>query len=77
MYLRALTIKGDFGKAWSNLGVAYASTGKLDLAEEPFAKACQYEPENRKNWVNLARLHQAMGRGEAAAAAMARAKGFL
>lgn len=56
--------------------MAYASSGKLELAEEPFAKACLHEPTDRKNWINMARLYQASGRNEAAAQAMAKAKGL-
>ncbi len=73
MYERALAIKPDFGKAWSNLGVALAQSGRLDAAEKPFAKACEFQPESAQNWQNLAKLHQAKGRGEAAREAMARA----
>lgn len=38
------------GKAWGNLGVALASSGNIDAAGEPFAKACEYQPEERNNW---------------------------
>ena len=64
----------DDGRAWANLGVALASTGDVDAAEEPFKTACRYEPENVKNWINLAKLHQAKGRGDLAKKAMAKAQ---
>lgn len=75
-YLQALEIKPDFGKAWANLGVALASTGRLDEAEQPFLNACKHQPESQHNWVNLARLHQAKGREDAAREAMMRARGL-
>ena len=58
----------------ANLGVALASTGQLGASEEPFANACKFQPENANNWINLAKLHHALGRSEQAAEAMARAK---
>jgi len=73
---QALAIKPDFGQAWSNLGVALASSGKVDEAEVPFTNACQYQPESRQNWMNLARLHMAKGRKEMAQEAMAKAQGM-
>ena len=30
--------------------VALASSGNLDAAAEPFAKACEFQPEERNNW---------------------------
>eukprot|EP00966_Prymnesium_polylepis_P130840 3026219-Prymnesium_polylepis.1 len=56
-----------------NLGVALANGGNLDAAEEPFHNAVRFDP-NVKNWVNLARLHQAKGRAPQAKAAMAEAQ---
>mgnify|MGYP002038634457 CR=1 FL=1 len=56
---KALAIKPDFGKAWSNLGVAYASIGKIEQAEQPFLNACQHEPASKMNWIDLAKLHHA------------------
>jgi len=70
---RALAVKPDFGAAWANLGVALANGGNLDAAEEPFHNAVRFDP-NVKNWVNLARLHQAKGRAPQAKAAMAEAQ---
>ena len=61
-------------QAWSNLGVAYASSGNLDAAEDPFVKACEHQPEVRNNWLNLGRLHMAKGRKDAAEQAMQRAQ---
>ena len=74
MYQKALAIKPDFGQAWSNLGVALASSGRVDEAETPFVNACQYQPESRQNWMNLARLHMAKGRKDMAQEAMAKAQ---
>lgn len=45
-------MKPDFGKAWANLGVALASTGDIDGAEQPFLNAVKFDP-NAKNWLNL------------------------
>lgn len=36
MLRKAIAAKPDFGRAWANLGVALASGGDLDAAEEPF-----------------------------------------
>ena len=78
MLKKALAAKPDFGRAWANLGVAHASGGDLDAAEEPFRNAAMYEP-SAKNWINLAKLHHAKGRTELAqeAAGKARALGGL
>ena len=76
MYRQALAIKPDFGNAWSNLGVAYASQGKLEAAMEPFTQACVHQPEVKNNWINLARLHMAQGNKGAAQEAMAKAHGL-
>ena len=57
--------------------MAFASTGNLDAAEEPFSKACQHQPEEKSNWLNMARLHQAKGNSAGAKAAMQRANGLL
>ena len=78
MLNKALAAKPDFGRAWANLGVAHASGGDLDAAEEPFRNAAMYEP-SAKNWINLAKLHHAKGRTELAqeAAGKARALGGL
>jgi len=70
---RALSAKPDHGQAWGNLGVALASAGDLDAAEEPFHNAVRFDP-SAKNWINLARLHQAKGRAPQAKAAMAEAQ---
>ena len=74
MYRKALAIKADHAPSWSNLGVAFAQSGNLDAAEEPFANACKYEPGSKQNWVNMARLHQAKGRMDMAKEAMMRAQ---
>ena len=71
---QTLKVKPDFSKAWSNLGVAFASRGDLDSAEHPFAEAVRHDPLDHKGWVNLARLHAAKGRPDEAKAAAARAK---
>ena len=42
----------------------------------PFLSAVEHQPEARSNWLNLARLHQAKGRTDAANEAMARARGL-
>lgn len=74
MYRRALAIKGDHAPSWSNLGVSFAQSGNLAAAEEPFLNACKFEPSNKHNWVNLAKLHQARGNTPAAKEAMMRAQ---
>ena len=70
---KAIAAKPDFGKAWANLGVALASGGDLDAAEEPFRNAVNFEPSAR-NWINLAKLHAAKGQTELANDAMGKAR---
>ena len=55
------------------MGVALASRGDMDGAEEPFLQAVAHDP-SAKNFINLARLHQAKGRMPEAKAAMAQAQ---
>ena len=53
--------------------MALASRGDMDGAEEPFLQAVAHDP-SAKNFINLARLHQAKGRMPEAKAAMAQAQ---
>jgi Flp pilus assembly protein TadD len=73
MLRKAIAAKPDFGRAWANLGVALASGGDIDAAEEPFRNAVNFEPSAR-NWINLAKLHAAKGQTDLANDAMGKAK---
>ncbi len=44
-YRKALAIKDDFGQAWSNLGVALASSGDLDAVS--FGSKIRIPPPTR------------------------------
>ena len=47
-----------------------------DSAALCVAQACEFQPESKNNWLNLARPHQALGNGAGAAAAQAKAAGL-
>ena len=57
MLRKAIAAKPDFGRAWANLGVALASGGDIDAAEEPFRQlACSSSSSwQRKSWPQAAR----------------------
>jgi len=52
--------------AWSNLGVLYARSGALRLAEACYLRALQSAPKERSAMLNLASLYERQGRGELA-----------
>ncbi len=57
MLRKAIAAKPDFGRAWANLGVALASGGDIDAAEEPFRQLAWSKSSSwqRQNWPLTAR----------------------
>jgi len=52
--------------AWSNLGVLYARSGALRMAEACYLRALESAPKERSAMLNLASLYERQGRGELA-----------
>ena len=46
MLRKAIAAKPDFGRAWANLGVALASGGDIEGAEEPFRETALLDPSS-------------------------------
>lgn len=68
----ATEIAPDFDKALNNLGVCHARAGDLELALETYERALAVDPGNELVMTNQARALQQLGRGEEAAALLAR-----
>jgi tetratricopeptide (TPR) repeat protein/TolB-like protein len=64
-YRRALALGPD-GLAWSNLGTALYSEGRLDEAVHAFGEAVRLEPRSPANHRNLGDAYQRLGRTEEA-----------
>jgi len=64
-YRRALALGPD-GLAWSNLGTALYSEGRMDEAVHAFGEAVRLEPRSPANHRNLGDAYQRLGRTEEA-----------
>jgi len=64
MLRKAIAAKPDFGCAWANLGVALASGGDMDAAEEPFRQLAWSSSSSwqRQSWPPAARGALALAR---------------
>lgn len=63
-------------RAWAALGVAYAAQGMYDLAEPPFAHACDLDPKLHDACYYEGRALYALGRFEASIQVLERADRF-
>ena len=63
-------------RVWAALGVAYAAQGMYDLAEPPFAHACDLDPKLHDACYYQGRALYALGRFEASIQALERADRF-
>ena len=54
MLRKAIAAKPDFGCAWANLGVALASGGDIEGAEEPFRETALLDPSSWRRQEELA-----------------------
>ncbi len=63
-------------RAWAALGVAYATQGMYDLAEPPFAHACDLDPKLHDACYYEGRALYALGRFEASIQVLERADRF-
>ena len=64
----------DNPRAWSSLGVVYASRGELDAAESAYRQALELSPRHYRTHINLGNLH--LDRGALAQAAEDYARAF-
>lgn len=65
-FKNALAKDGNFGEARFQLAKAYAVLGKNELAEKEFTKVLKQYPSRDEVLLELARVNNAMGRGEQA-----------
>eukprot|EP00164_Ancoracysta_twista_P001652 GFYU01002168.1.p1 GENE.GFYU01002168.1~~GFYU01002168.1.p1 ORF type:complete len:686 (+),score=163.94 GFYU01002168.1:64-2121(+) len=62
MYLKCLSLKGDFAPAFNNLGLLYIAVDRFDAAEEMLKTALQVQPDFVCAQSNLVKLRSLMQR---------------
>jgi len=58
---KAIEIKPDDAKTWSNKGVALGKLGRYDDALKAFDKAIEIKPEDAEAWYNKACIYSLRG----------------
>lgn len=73
-YEKAINADPDNSTYWANLGAAYLSLQKLNLAEEALLRAKSKDEKDPEVWLNLGAIYGRMGRLDEALAAFQKVK---